>query len=483
MNLNNYKHIYLIGIGGISMSAIAKLFLHHKIKVSGFDLVESDITREIMKLGAEVVIADKNAKLPQGVDLLVFSEAVPENDALRIQAQDRGIKQLSGSQFWGEFSKDKKVIAISGTNGKSTTTTMIGLMLEEAGFDPTVVVGTRVLQWDSNIRIGKSEWLVIEADEYKAKMLNYTPYIAVITNIAEDHLDFYKDLDDIIAHFQKWIDKVPDNGFIVLNRDDKNSQTLSANQNKLRKFGIKGNTNTRAIGMTTCSGVDSWTGSNDFNIVDDKQDWGLVKMNVPGMFNAQNAIASALAADLAGAKRKKIIKALEKFKGTWRRFEMVGEINSALIVSDYAHHPAGIRATLEAARGWYPFHRILVLFQPHHHNRTKKLFNDFVGAFEKADEVIISEIYDVAGREQSDDQSVSSKDLVEAILSRHPLGILGAGSERSEASRGLSADHVFYALNLASAEQLLKQKIKPEDVVIIMGAGDVDKVARNIVKT
>lgn len=457
MQLKNYKYIYLIGIGGISISAVAKLFLHHKIRVSGFDLIESDITKEARKLGAEVVIADKDAQLPNDADLLVYSEAVPEDDAIRQQAQERSIKQLSGSQFWGEFSRDKKVIAVSGTNGKSTTTAMIGLILEEAGFDPTVVVGTRVLQWDSNIRIGNSKWLVIEADEYQAKMLNYVPHIAVITNIAEDHLDCYKDLDDIIAHFQKWIDKVPDDGFVVLNRDDKNSQKLSVAQDKVHKFGLGGNKDTRSAGLTVCSDNNSWIGSNDFNIVDNQKDWGLAKMQVPGKFNVLNAIAAAVASDLAGTPCKKIIKALRSFRGTWRRFEMLGEYNKALIISDYAHHPAGIRATLQAARSWYPFNRIIVLFQPHHHNRTKNLFDEFVVAFKHADQVIISEIYDVAGREMSEDQEVSSKDLVDKI------------------------ENSSYAPDLESAEAMLKQKIKSEDVVIIMGAGDVDSVARNLV--
>ncbi|MBU2575544.1 UDP-N-acetylmuramate--L-alanine ligase [Patescibacteria group bacterium] len=464
MNLSGYKHVYLIGIGGISISAVAKLFLHHKIKVSGFDLVESDITREIASLGADVVIADENAQLSENVDLLIYSEAVPKSDAIRKQAQERDIKQFSGSEFWGEFSKDKKVIAVSGTNGKSTTTAMLGVILEKAGFDPTVVVGTRVLQWDSNIRIGKSEWLVIEADEYAAKMLNYTPYIAIITNIAEDHLDYYKDLDDIISHFQKWIDKVPKDGCVVLNRDDENSSKLSAAGKQVRKFGIKGREHTRAVGATVRSGTDSWIGSNDFNIVDDQDDWGPAHLNVPGEHNVVNAVAAALAADCAGVKRKKILKALKEFNGTWRRFEMLGEHNGALIVSDYAHHPAGIHATLEAARGWYPFHRIIVLFQPHHHNRTKKLFNKFIDSFNGADEVIISEIYDVAGRDKDEDQSVSSQDLVNAIIARHP-----------------KLD-VSCAQNLEQAEHMLREKIKPEDVVIIMGAGDVDIVARKLVK-
>jgi len=475
MNLKNYKHIYLIGIGGISISAIAKLFLYHKINVSGFDLVESNITREIISLGADIIIMDKSAQIPEDVDLLIYSEAVPENDSIRAQAKKRQIKQLSGSEFWGEFSKDKKVIAISGTNGKSSTTAMIGLILEEAGLDPTVVVGTRVLQWNNNIRIGSSDWLVIEADEYHAKMLNYTPYIAVITNIAEDHLDYYKNLDDIIFHFQKWVDKMPDNSFIILNRDDKNSNKLLTSNKQVYKFGIGGKDCVRAVGITECSKDADWGGETDFNIVDNEKDWGMVRMQVPGKHNIINAVAAAVACDSAGIIRKKIIKALKEFKGTWRRFETVGEYKSALIISDYAHHPEAIKATLEAARSWYPFHRIVLLFQPHHHNRTKNLFNEFVQSFSQADEVIISEIYDVAGREISEDQEISSNDLVIAIKNSFPVRS-GEGDES-----GLSADNISYAQNLESAEQMLRKKIKPEDIVIIMGAGDVDKVARNLV--
>lgn len=391
-------------------------------------------------------------------------------------------------------------MAISGTNGKSTTTAMLGLIMEEAGLDPTVVVGTKVLQWGSNIRIGKSDWLVIEADEYHAHMLELNPYLVVLTNITPDHLDFYKDLADIVAHFQKWIDKLSANGGIVVNAQDPASQKLNLPNVVKRVYGVPtgpllpeeglGILGVRSAGLTVKSGADNeWSGYVAFNIVDDQEDWGFVEMRVPGLFNVANALAAASGADILGIKRKHILVALSKFKGTWRRFEMVGEYNGALVVSDYAHHPDGIKATLAAARGWYPFKKIILLYQPHQHNRTRKLFDEFVASFDKADELILAEIYDVAGRTEASDQIISSKDLVEAIKSRLAMteDIISHSSFRGEGwvmvgEQNLTSDHIFYAPDLASAETMVKEKVNKGDVVIIMGAGDVDKVARSLVK-
>lgn len=479
MHLKQYCHVYLVGSGGISVSAIAKLFLHHRVRVSGFDLVASEITDELVRMGADIVTGGlSDAKPPDGVDLLIYSEAVPRGDSRRVAARLLGVPEMAGAAFWGEYSRAKKVIAISGTNGKSTTTAMVGLMLEAAGFDPTVVCGTRVLAWDSNIRIGASDWLVIEADEYAAKMLAYKPLIAVITNIALDHLDFYKDLDDIVAHFQQWIGQVRTHGTVVLNRDDAASRELSSEGRQVRTFGVKGASGVRAAGITQTSAPRGWVGNLNFNIVDNEKDWGFARMLVPGEHTVANAVAAAVAADSAGVPRKKIRKALSEFKGTWRRFEMVGEHRKALVISDYAHHPDGIRATLKAARAWYPFHRIIVLFQPHHRNRTKKLFDEFVASFSRADEVIISEIYDVSGREALDDQGVSSKDLVAAVKQSPPA----RGGDTGGVGEGRRLTSVRYAQDLNEAERMLKEKIKPHDVVIVMGAGDVDRVARNLVK-
>lgn len=481
MNLKNYNHIHLIGIGGINVSAIAKLAKSAGIKVSGSDLVATDLTRSLEKDGIEVMIGHKKDNISPEVDLIIFTEAIPTDNPERAEAAAKNIESLTAFQFWGKYSQDKKVVAISGTNGKSTTTAMLGLIMEEAGLDPTVVVGTKVLQWGSNIRLGKSEWLVIEADEYHAHMLELNPYLVVLTNITPDHLDFYKDLADIVSHFQKWIDKLPADGGIVINAQDPASQKLNLPNVTKRVYSVGGSENVRSAGLTVKSGADNeWSGYIAFNIVDDQEDWGFVEMRVPGLFNVANALAAASGADILGIKRKHILTALSKFKGTWRRFEMIGEYNGALVVSDYAHHPDGIKATLAAARGWYPFKKIVLVYQPHQHNRTRKLFDEFVTSFDKADELILAEIYDVAGRTEAADQIISSKDLAEAI--KNHLRALAPRVNEGEDKGGLTPDHVFFTPDLASAETMVKERVNKGDVVIIMGAGDIDKVARNLVK-
>lgn len=473
MNLSNYNHIHFIGIGGISVSAAARLAKHLKKKVSGSDVAASGITKKLAREGIGVVIGHAARNIGEAVDLVVYSEAVQKDNPERVCARERGLAEMSVFEFWGAYAKDKKVIAVSGTNGKSTTTAMLGHILVEAGFDPTVVVGTKVIGWGSrpkagqpladNIRIGKSEWFVIEADEYAGHMHAFKPHIAVVTNIAADHLDFYKDVQDIQNHFERWLASVRPEGGMVLNAADAVSKKLSLSHARVRRFGIVAEPGIiRAAGITQVVGHNGWDGTAQFNIVDDELDWGWVQLKLPGKHNIENAVAAAVAADMAGVPKKKIIKALSGFSGTWRRFERVGFCRGAMVISDYAHHPDGIRATLAATAEWYPFKRVVLLYQPHQHNRTKNLFSDFVTSFNEAHELIVSEIYDVAGREEADDHVVSSKDLVEAIQKKSPSA------------------HVHYAPDLKTAEQMVRKTLREGDVLIVMGAGDVDVVARNL---
>lgn len=464
MNLKDYKHAYLIGAGGISISGIAKLLMHNKIRVSGFDAVKSEIVDELISFGAKIQTANEEINLPDDIDIVIYSEAVPLDNKILKEFEKRGILSFSGSQFLGMYSEGKRLIAVSGTNGKSTTCAILGVILEEAGFDPTVIVGTKVKTWNSNIRIGKSDLLVIEADEYAGKMARYKPQIAIITNIAPDHLDYYKDLDDIISHFQLWVDSMPNDSCVILNRDDENCKKIKTGPRKRIEFGIGGDSGTRAVGITVCTPDKDWIGKNGFNIVDGLNNFGFIRILIPGICNIANSVAASCAALEAGVSRKKIAKAISKFEGTWRRFEMVGEHNGALIISDYAHHPAGIRSAIEAARGWYPFSRIIVLFQPHQRNRTKKLFDEFVQSFNGVDLLIINEIFDVEGREDPKDGIILSRELVDAIKEKTQL------------------KNVEYSENLENSEKLLKQIIAPGDIVIIMGAGNIDKVARNLGK-
>ena len=401
MNLfDKVKKLHIVGASGIGVSALAEILRQKGAAVSGSDIETT---------------GHKPENVPADTELLIYSNAVAEDNPERERARELRIKEMSYPEALGEFISDKKVIAVAGTNGKTTTTAMIGWIMEKAGYDPTVIVGSKVLAWDSNAQLGKSEWVVIEADEYKRAFLNYRPDIAVITNIALDHLDYYKDLDDIKKAFSEFRSNLKPGGVLIENTVVEPSENLN--------------------------------------------------LQVPGRFNRENAAAAAAAAKALGISEDKIRSGLASFTGTWRRFERVGKLDKAEIISDYAHHPDGVRVTLEAAAAAYKSKKILAVFQPHQHNRTKKLFKEFVSAFCGADYVndfVISEIFDVAGREENKDQDVSSKDLVREIQK--------------------SGKNVSYASDLADCEKQIRDRVHDFDAIIIMGAGDIYKVADDLVE-
>ena len=449
MNLTKLKKIHFIGIGGIGVSSIAKMMLSQDKVVAGSDLELTEITQELKNMGAKIFQGHKSENLAEDTELIIYSPAVPEANPELTRAKELNIPQLSYPEFLGELSKDKFTIAVSGTNGKTTTTAMLGLILEKAGLDPTVIVGSKVNMsgWQGNLRMGKpphqnfwcggkSKYFVVEGCEWRAHMLNLKPKVIVLTNIEEDHLDYYRDLNHIIETFQKYVDKLPSDGLLVLNADDVNSINLKRPKCKVITYGIK-----NPADITT----------NKFSF----------KLKVPGIFNIYNALAAGACALNLGVKREEIKKALEDFTGLWRRFERVGERDNAIIISDYAHHPTAVKGTILAAKEFYPDRRIVAVFQPHHHNRTKNLFNDFVASFDRADLIILAEIYDVAGREADKDQNVSSQDMVKAIDAR--------------------GKKVLYAKDLAETKKLILQNIQSNDIVLIMGAGDIYQVANKLV--
>ncbi|MBU0646638.1 UDP-N-acetylmuramate--L-alanine ligase [Patescibacteria group bacterium] len=439
--------IHFIGIGGIGMSALAKLMKSRGHAVTGSDLVLSDITKDLEQFGIQVFEDHLAQNVPTDADLVVYSGAVPESNPERVQAKKLGIKQVTYGQMLGEVSKEYLTIAVSGTNGKSTTTAMLGKILEAAGFDPTVLVGTYVPGFaHGNLRLGQSRFFVVEGCEYQANMLNMEPAMIVLTNIEEDHLDYYRDLDHIRQTFQKFVDKLTGEGKCVVNARDPQSQKLTI-QNPV------------TYGFQTKADYKGWkritaVGKQAFELAKH----GKIILQIPGEFNVENALAAAAAALELGVKFKDCQKALKEFPGAWRRFERVGEFMGATIISDYGHHPTAIEGTLKAAKEFFPKRRIILCFQPHQHSRTKELFDDFVKVLSKAENLIIPEIYGVSGRTEPEAAEISSLDLVKKI-------------PRSE-----------YAPDLPTAEQMLRDKIQKDDVVIIMGAGDVDQIARNLVK-
>lgn len=432
--LEEAKDIFMVGIGGIGLSGLARILRSQRKTVAGSDIEESEITKQLEDEGIMVSIGHSSGNLSNGIDLIVYSRAVSATNPERMRARELGIAELSYPEALGELARGfDKVIAVTGTNGKTTTTAMIGTILEDAGEDPTVLVGSRVLAWNSNVRVGRGKYLVLEADEYRRAFLNYPSDVAVITNIEPDHLDYYRDLDDVKDGFAGFVKNIKPIGVLIYNADNKNAAEVA------EKF--------------EGGRVSFKAGNLSF------------KLLAPGKFNQENAAAAAAACKTLGVSKDKIASALENFTGIWRRFEKVGRVQGTDVISDYAHHPAGIKAVLDAAVEVYKdSKKILVVFQPHQHNRTKKLFKEFINAFcsSKVDNLIIAEIFDVAGREETADQDISSGDLVLEI----------------EKCRKL----VTYAKDLDSCEKEIKEVISDYSAVIIMGAGDIYKVANHLVE-
>lgn len=431
MKLDGFKAVHCIGIGGIAISGIAKLLHARGVAVSGSDGTETDIARSCAALGIVVVIGHRAQNVSPAVNAVIYSEAVPDDNPERVEARRRGIIELAGADALALLADGRKLIAVSGTNGKSTTTAMIGVVLERAGFDPTVVVGSLVPGWPlGSARDGKGEWMVIEADEYARKMLKYSPDVAVITNIAEDHMDVYKDLNDLVATFQKFLDKVKPGGVAVLHEWDRDSQKLKAAE------GVR----------MVRSRISLVRG---------------LKLAVPGAFNRENAAMAFAACRAVGLDDGAIRDGLAVFRGIWRRFETLGEWHGATVVSDYAHHPIALSVTLDAARSFDPRRRIIAVFQPHHHNRTRALFDDFARSFGEADVIVLTDVYDVAGREAGD--RVDIVEFVAAVSKNYPRKIVVNGG------------------SLIELTGRLHPHVKPGDLLLFLGAGDIDAFARSLV--
>jgi UDP-N-acetylmuramate--alanine ligase len=428
--------IHLIGIGGIGVSALAQYYLAKGHKVSGSDLVASEITEDLKKKGIKIIVGNYGKNIEKDFDLVVHSPAVKPNNPEYKKAKQLKIKTQSYPEALGDLTKEYYTVAISGAHGKSTTTAMIALILTEAGLDPTVIVGTRVKEFgNSNFRYGQSKVLVIEACEYDSSFLHYCPKVEVITNVDKEHLDFFKTFNKVKKAFADFIEKLPKDGFLVFNEDDQNIPKIE-NPEWYPQF--------KSFGYSL------------------KQKEGVkIKsiLKVPGKHNISNALAALQVARLLEVPDSITFKALSEFLGTWRRFDIKqGNASGKKItlVSDYAHHPNEIIATLTAAREKYKKKNIWCVFQPHQHQRTFYLFNDFVKTFQEAkiNKIIITDIYDVAGRETKKiNKGVSSKELVEVI----------------------NKENVIY-LPMDKIENFVKENINQKDVLIIMGAGDIYKL-------
>ncbi len=473
MQLDSYCHVHCIGAGGIGISGVMKFLLAKGISVSGSDAKQSMTTDGLVHLGISVSIGHDAANIPPNTDLIVYTEAATEENVERAAAKARNIPQMGHFDFLGELSKDYRTICITGTNGKSTTTAMTGKIFIDAGLDPTVFVGSIVPGWKyGNVAVGASDILIIEGDEYKRKMLKLHPETTLITNIELDHTDIYKDLADVEAAFHRLGEQTSKTVFQNWFEQDRHIYCGEGTAS-LRFFGMElGTPAFFHIGplkkrlRTFHDGTQSLTlTARTRKIFSTEKVLGELAIHIPGEFNMMNALGAMEIGLHYGIALEGIVKSLESFSGIWRRFERVGSFNGAQIISDYGHHPSAIKGTLDGAREFFPANRIVLLFEPHQHNRTKELFADFAGSFGDADVLILSEIYGVLGRTEERDESVSSKTLLDAVLkSAHP------------------PKEGFYVKDVIDAEAKLREMIQPNDVVIVMGAGDVDTVARNLVR-
>jgi len=478
MDINKLKKIHIIGIGGIGISAVAKLLLGMDKNVTGSDLNDSEIIETLKNFGAKIFIGEHKAmNIGKDVNLVIYTDAVPEENPERMQAKKLKIESLSYFQFLGQFSKDKYTIAISGCHGKTTTTALTGLLLEKGNFDPTVIVGSKVKDWDGNLRIGTSKYFVVEGDEYRAHMMELNPKAIILNNLEFDHPDFYRDLTHYIDTFQDFVNKLPADGYFIYNRDDKNiKERLEIPNCHVLTFGLEDPSADLIV-----KNIKIEHGRQIFKPVYKGQELRDFNLQIPGKFNILNALGASLMALELGVNPDMVKNTLSQYTGAWRRFEIIGKIsdltpdkNGALVISDYAHHPTEVTKTIAAAKEFYPDKRLLVVFQPHQIQRTKSLFDDFVKTFAQspADVVILSEIYDVAGREEKDvTKRVSSNDLLDKIVL----------TESKKLIAGIKSSLYYFASDLTETKAKILSEVQTNDVVLILGAGDIDKVARELV--
>ncbi len=444
-------HIHMVGIGGISMSALAHMLKFFGYKVTGSDRCETGIVKKLIEAGIKVEIGH-NPENITAPDLVCYTAAIAEDNPELLKAKSLGIPVLERAELLGQLMKLYKYpIAVSGTHGKTTTTSMLSLVLLEANLDPTILVGGELPQIDGNYKIGKNDYLVFEACEYVESFLHFNPFISVITNVEEDHLDYFTDISHIITAFRSFASLNSPLGCIIVCYDDKNAQVVVQNiQKKVVKYGIFGqdydfyakNIRINEDGKTMLSVFAYGEHAADLELM------------VHGEHNIQNALGAFAAAWEMGISPDAIKRGLESFGGTKRRYETLGKFGDVTVIDDYAHHPTEIEKTLTTAKSLAKGD-VWCIFQPHTYTRTKAFLNEFAQALKIADHVIVADVY--AAREIYDG-SIHSKDLAALI----------PGS--------------VYIDNFEDIMKYAKDNAKPGDEVITMGAGDIFKVGEGLVE-
>ena len=448
-------HIHFIGVGGSGMSGLASILLDLGHKISGSDIVTSKITKRLADKGATIFTGHNKDNI-EGADLIVVSSAIPESNLEIKGANDRKITVIKRAEMLARLMENKYGIAIAGTHGKSTTASMISLLLEKSGFDPTVVVGGELNNFKNNAKLGKGHHIVVEADESDGSFLELNPHIAIVTNIEDDHLDHYENMANILKDFGKFIEKVPDNGQIILCRDCDNVKKLIKQYSR------------RYVSYGIFSQADIMAKDIELNNLNSKskifrqgEKIGELYLKVAGYHNILNALAATAVALELGINFSEIAKILDTFQGVHRRMEIVASTdNNILIIDDYAHHPTEIKATLSSLKSSWQNRRIVAVFQPHRYSRTKLLAKKFGQAFFDADCVIINDIYSA---NESPISGISGETIFKEIKKTH---------HRQIKYLPFKDDILIY----------LYEMIKPGDIIITMGAGDIWTVGYELAK-
>jgi UDP-N-acetylmuramate--alanine ligase len=444
-------HVHLVGIGGIGLSAIARVLLQKGYVVSGSDLSLSGITRELVALGATVHQGHTGENVA-GAEAVIVSSAIPESNPEITTAREKGISVLKRGEALSWLTKDRYTIAVAGTHGKTTISAMIGLLLESAAQDPTIIVGGIIPELGTNAKEGQGRYLVLEADEYDRTFLHFRPQAAVVTSIEMDHPDCYADVQDMAEAFRQFLSNMPAGGFVLACADDSLARRIVEDLSHLEvaTYGLSSEAQWRAASLEQ-----NGLGGTDFVVTDRDVQKGWFQLSIPGEHNVANALAAIGMADHLGLSLSSVRETLKRFQGVGRRFEVKGKREGITVVDDYAHHPSEIRATLAAARRRYDGRKIWVVFQPHTYSRTKALLDEFARAFGDADQVVVTEIYPAR---ETDTLGMRAQDLVEVMDHAHSSHI----ADLNEAARRV-------------ADQLV-----PGDVLLTMGAGDVWRVGEQV---
>lgn len=447
------QKIHFVGIGGIGMSGIAEVLINLGYQVSGSDLKESDLTRRLASLGGRIAYGHRAENVDE-VDVVVTSTAVNLQNPEVQEANRCKIPVIPRAEMLAELMRMKYGIAIAGTHGKTTTTSMVATVLSHGNIDPTVVIGGRLDSIGSNAKLGQGEFLVAEADESDGSFLKLSPTIAVVTNVDEDHLDFYSGIDEIRATFIDFINKVPFYGLVVLCLDDENLQGMIPDVRKrLITYGLTSQADFMA------SEIVHQGDRTSFLVNYRGETLGTLSIRMPGRHNVLNALAAVAVAMELDMPFASIAEGFQDFNGVGRRFEIKGEAQGIMVVDDYGHHPVEIKATLSAARGGWN-RRLVAVFQPHRYSRTEALFDDFLTAFYQADHVAVMDVY-AAGEDVRPE--VTAEKLAEGI------------SEHGHKS-------CCYTGDVVATVEHLQAVLQPGDIVITLGAGNVWQVGAELMK-